>query len=155
MPAQEVMLKKVPSIEVASVRDTVPTTGISQLFTEVFTYLGQHEVNPAGPTMSIYYGEEFREEAVDVETAVPVSGTLPSGERVKYRELPPVEEAACIVHEGTFDNLAATCTRLMTWIETNGYRVAGPICEVYVHWAGPGGNPATNVTEIQIPVEKA
>ena len=32
MPTQEVVLKKVPPIEVVSVRDIVPTTGISQLF---------------------------------------------------------------------------------------------------------------------------
>jgi effector-binding domain-containing protein len=155
MPTQDVMLKKVPSIEVASVRDTVPTTGFSQLFGEVFAYLGRYGVNPAGPTMGIYYDVEFQEEAVDVETAVPVSDTLPNGERVKRRELPAVEEAACILHEGKFDNLAETYDQLMAWIETNGYRVAGPIREVYVQWAEPGGDPTTNVTEIQIPVEKA
>jgi effector-binding domain-containing protein len=154
MPAQEVVLKKVSPIRVASVRDTVPTTGISQLFTEVFTYLGQHEVNPAGPTMGIYYDEEFHEEAVDVETAVPVSGSLPDGERVRRRELPAVEEAACIVHEGTFENLAGTYGQLMSWIGESGYRMAGPIREVYVQWAEPGGDPSSNVTEIQVPVEK-
>ena len=154
MSTQEVVLKKAPRIQVASVRDTVPTTGISQLFTEVFTYLGRYGVNPAGPTMCVYYDEEFHEEAVDVETAVPVSGALPDGERVKRRELPAVEETACIVHEGTFEDLAGTYGQLMTWIETNSYRIAGPIREVYVRWAEPGGDPSTNVTEIQIPVEK-
>lgn len=155
MPTQEVVLKKVPPIEVVSVRDIVPTTGISQLFGEVFTYLGQHRVNPAGPTMGIYYDEEFREEAVDIEAAVPVSGAVPSGKRVKCRELPAVEEVACIIHEGTFDTLAGTYGQLMAWIEANGYRMAGPIREVYVQWAEPDGDPSTNVTEIQLPVEKA
>lgn len=153
MPTQEVVLKKVPPIAVASVRDIVPTTGIGQLFGEVFAYLGQHRVNPAGPTMGIYYDEEFCEEAVDVETAVPVSESVPTGERVKSRELPAVEEMACIVHEGTFDNLAGTYGQLMAWIEANGYRMAGPIREVYMQWAG--ADDASNITEIQLPVEKA
>jgi effector-binding domain-containing protein len=153
MPTQEVVLKKVPPQAVASVRDIVPTTGISQLFGEVFAHLGQHKVNPAGPTIGIYYDEEFREEAVDVETAVPVSGSVPTGERVKSRELPAVEEMACIVHEGTFDTLAGTYGQLMGWIEANGYRIAGPIREVYVEWHDD--DPSHNITEIQLPVEKA
>jgi effector-binding domain-containing protein len=72
---------------------------------------------------------------------------------VKSRELPGVEEMACIVHEGTFDTLAGTYGQLMAWIEANGYRMAGPIREVYVQWTG--ADDATNVTEIQLPVEKA
>jgi effector-binding domain-containing protein len=155
MPTQEVVLKQVPPIEIASVRDTVPTTGISQLFAELFAYLGQYGANPVGPTVGIYYDEEFHEEAVDFEAAVPLSGSLPGGERVTCRELPAVELVACIIHEGTFENLAGTYGQVMGWIEANGYRMAGPIREVYLQWAEPGGDPSTNVTEIQIPVEKA
>jgi len=155
MPAQEVVLKKVPPIEIASVRDTVPTTGIGQLFDELFTHLGQYGANPVGPTMGIYYDEEFHEEAVDFEAAVPLSGSLPGGERVTLRELPAVELVACIIHEGTFENLAGTYGQVMGWIEANGYRMAGPIREVYLQWAEPGGDPSANITEIQIPVVKA
>ena len=153
MPTQEVVLKKAPPIAVASVRDTIPISQIGQLFGEVFGYLGQHGIGPAGPTIGIYYDEEFREEAVDVETAVPVSGSVPTGERVKSRELPAVEEMACIVHEGTFDTLAGTYGQLMAWIEANGYCMAGPIREVYVQFTGP--DATTNITEIQLPVAKA
>jgi effector-binding domain-containing protein len=154
MPTQEVILKKIPPQAVASVRDTVPTTGISDLFTEVYTHLGQHKVSPAGPSMGVYYDEEFHKESVDVEVAVLVTGSVPEGERVKGRELPAVEQMACIIHEGTFDNLKATYTQLMGWIEANGYRMNGPIREVYVQWAMPGEDPSNNITEIQLPVEK-
>lgn len=153
MPAQEVVIKKVPPMAVASVRDTVPVTQIGQLFGEVFAYLDQHKVGPAGPTIGIYYDEEFHEEGVDVEAAVPVSGPVPSGKRVKGRELLAVEEVACIIHEGNFDNLNSTYGQLMAWIEANGYRMAGPIREVYVQFTGP--DATTNITEIQLPVAKA
>lgn len=153
MPTQEVVIKKVPPIAVASVRDTVPVTQIGQLFGDVFAYLDQHKASPAGPTIGIYYDEEFHEEGVDVEAAVPVSEPVPTGERVKSRELPAVEEVACIIHEGNFDNLSGTYGQLMAWIEANGYRMAGPIREVYVQFTGP--DATTNITEIQIPVEKA
>jgi DNA-binding transcriptional MerR regulator len=153
MPTQEVVIKKVPPIVVASVRDTVPVTQIGQLFGEVFAYLDQHKVSPAGPTVGIYYDEEFHEEAVDVEAAVPVAEAVPSGERVKGQELPAVEEVACIIHEGNFDNLSGTYGQLMAWVEANGYRLAGPIREVYVQFTGP--DATNNITEIQLPVAKA
>ena len=65
-----------------------------------------------------------------------------------------MEQMACIIHEGTFDNLKTTYTQLMGWIEANGYRMNGPIREVYVQWAMPGEDPSNNITEIQLPVKK-
>jgi effector-binding domain-containing protein len=156
MPTQEVVLKKIASLAVVSVRDTVPTYGdISQLYGEIFAHLGQHKINPAGPSIGIYYDEEYRERDVDVEAAVPVTGLVPRGDRVVGRELPAVEEMACIVHEGSFDTLHGTYGQLMAWIEANGYRIYGPNREIYVRGPESGGDPSTYVTEIQFPVEKA
>ena len=155
MPTQEVALKKIPAQAVASVRDTVPISGLSQLFGEVFGYLGQHRVNPAGPPVGIYYDEEFCEEEVDIEIAVPVTGSLPAGDRVKPGELPGAEEMACIVHEGSYDAIGGTYGRLMAWVEANGYRTNGPVREVYIRGPESGNDPSTYVTEIQFPVEKA
>lgn len=155
MPKQEVVLKQVPAQTVASVRDTVPISGLGQLFGEVFAYLGQHRVNPAGPPVGIYYDEEFREEAMDIEVAAPVVGSAPEGDRVKMRELPAVEEMACVIHEGGYETIGGTYGQLMKWIEANGYRIAGPTREVYLKGPESGGDPSTCVTEVQIPVEKA
>ena len=154
MPTQEVVLKKIPSQAVASVRDTVPTSGISQLFGELFAYLGQHRINPVGPSVGIYYDEEFREQEMDVEVAVPVAGSVPGGDRVKSRELPAVEQVACIVHEGSYETIGGTYGQLMSWIEANGYRMCGPTREVYVKGPESGGDQSAYVTEIQLPVEK-
>jgi effector-binding domain-containing protein len=154
MSAQEVVIKQIAAQPVVSVRATIPTTGIPNLFTEIYTYLGQRTLNPAGPSMGIYYDEEFHEETIDVEVAVPVTAIAPGEGRVKSRELPALDKVACIIHEGKFDTLRATYTHLLGWIEANGYRLAGPIREVYVQWALPGQDPSTNITEIQLPVEK-
>jgi len=156
MSTQEVVLKKIPAMMVASVRDVIPTYGdISQLFGEVFAHLGQHKVSPVGPPLGIYHDEEFRERDADVEVAVPVAGTVPEGGRVKVRQLPAVAEMACIVHQGSYKTIGEAYNRLMTWIEANGYRMAGPLREVYVRGPESGGDPSTYVTEIQLPVEKA
>ena len=156
MSAQEVVIKKVPAQAVASVRAVIPTYGdIGQLFGEVFAHLGQHGATPAGPAIGLYYDDEYRERDVDAEAAMPVSSSLPDGDRVKRRKLPAVDTMACIIHEGSFDTLGETFTQVMTWIEANGYRIAGPNREVYIEWAQPGEDPSGNITEIQFPVDKA
>ncbi|MFQ6059174.1 MAG: GyrI-like domain-containing protein, partial [Anaerolineae bacterium] len=155
MSAQEVALKKIPALTVASVRDVIPTYGdCGQLYGEIFAYLGQHRVRPAGPPLTIYYDQEYRERDVDVEAAVPVARSVPAGDRVTCRELPAVEEMACIVHQGSYDTIGEAYNRLMTWIEANGYRICGPNREVYVRGPEPGRDPSTYVTEVQFPVEK-
>ncbi|MEA3340829.1 MAG: MerR family transcriptional regulator [Chloroflexota bacterium] len=155
MPKQEVVLKQVPSQMIASVRSTIPISGLSQLFGELFAYLGQRRVNPAGPPLGIYYDEEFREEAMDIEVAAPVVGSAPEGDRVKMRELPAVEEMACVIHEGGYETIGGTYGQLMKWIEAHDYRMAGPTREVYLKGPESGDDPSTYVTEVQIPVEKA
>jgi len=68
--------------------------------------------------------------------------------------LPAVDEMACIIHEGSFEALGGTYGQLMSWVEANGYRMAGPVREVYLR--GPeSGDPSGYVTEIQLPIAKA
>jgi effector-binding domain-containing protein len=154
MPIQEVVIKKVPAQTIASVRDTVAAVGIAQLFGELFGYLGQRGLGPAGPPMSIYYDEEFRENAIDAEIAAPVAGKVPEGGRIKVRELPAIAQAASIIHEGGYEDIGGTYGQLLKWIEANGYRITGPVREVYVQGAESGRDPSDYVTEIQFPVEK-
>ena len=155
MPTQEVVLKNVPAQPVASVRDTAPAyNAVGQFLSEVFAHLGQHRVSPAGPPIGIYHDHEFREQDLDIEVAVPVAGAVPEGERVKKQELPAVEEMACTVHEGSYETVGAKYGQLMTWIEDSGYRMCGPVREVYVRGPESGDDPSTYVTEIQLPVEK-
>jgi DNA-binding transcriptional MerR regulator len=156
MSEQEVALKKIPAQAVASVRDTLPSLQhLDQLFGEAFAYLGQHRVNPAGPPIGIYHDEEFREQEVDVEIAVPVSDAVPEGQRVKPRRLPAVDEMACLIHQGSYDTIGGTYGQLMGWIEANGYRIAGRPREIYVRGPESGDDASGYVTEIQIPVRKA
>jgi DNA-binding transcriptional MerR regulator len=156
MSTQEVAVKKIPAQAVASVRDVIPTYGdVGQLFGEIFAYLGQHRITPAGPPIGIYHDPEFREQEVDVEVAVPVTVSVPEGERLKERELPAVEEMACIIHQGGYETIGGTYGQLMGWIEANGYRMVGPVREVSVRGPESGDDAPTYVTEIQLPVEKA
>ena len=152
MPSQEVVLKNVPAQPVASVRDVAPAYSvIGQFLGEVFAHLGQHRISPAGPPIGIYHDHEYREQDVDIEAVVPVAGAVPEGERVKAYELPGAE-MACLVHQGRPDTIGGTYGQLMNWIETSGYRIAGPPREVYVQWQDD--DPSGSVIELQLPVEK-
>jgi len=156
MSDQEVVVKKVAAMKVASVREVIPSYGeVGRLYGEVFKYVGRHRARPGGPAFSIYYDEGYRESDVDVEAAVPLSKDLPDRDRVKVRELPAVEEMACTVHKGSYDTFAEAYNRLLTWIEANGYRICGPNREVYIKGPGLLTKPSNYVTELQVPVEKA
>ncbi|MDY6892214.1 MAG: MerR family transcriptional regulator [Chloroflexota bacterium] len=156
MPAYEVVIKKAHPQMFALVRDVLPTYGdIGQLYGEIFAHIGKHGVAPMGPPMAIYHDAEYRERDVDVEAAVPVGGSEPDAGRVSLRELPAVEQLACVVHVGAFDGIDQAYNALMTWIETNGFNIIGPSREVYLQGPGPGTDPASYVTEVQFPVEKA
>ena len=84
-----------------------------------------------------------------------MAGSVPEGDRVTGRQLPAVEEMACTVHQGSYDTIGEVYSRLMAWIEANGYRICGPNREVYVRGCESAGDPPTYVTEVRIPVEKA
>jgi len=133
MSTEEVVIKSIPAMKIAAVREVISTYGdISQLYGALFKHTGRHRARPAAPALAVYYDEGYRESDIDVEAAVPVSKDIPDGERVKVRELPGVEEMACVVHRGSYDNFSEPYSRLLTWIEANGYRICGPNREVYI-----------------------
>ena len=155
MSSQEVVIKKVAAMKVASVRGVIPTYGdIGQLYSTLFKHTGRHRARPAGPALALYHDEGYRESDVDVEAAVPVSKDIPDGERVKVRELPTVEEMACTVHKGSYDTMGEAYNQLLAWIEANGYHICGPNREIYIKGPGLLTKPSKYVTELQIPVEK-
>jgi DNA-binding transcriptional MerR regulator len=156
MTAQEITIKRIPAIRAACLRDTIPTySAVGELFEEAYGFLGQHGVQIIGAPFEMCHDEEYREQDVDVEIAVPVAGDIPAGSRLVVRDLPAVESAACMVHQGPYETLTASYGHLMEWLEANGYRICAPTREVYVRGPDEATTPADYITEIQAPVEKA
>jgi effector-binding domain-containing protein len=125
------------------------------LFNRVFGFLGQHGVQPVSAPIGIYHDPEFHETDVDVEIAIPVAADLPADDKVVLRELPALESAACLIHQGGYDTIHASYGHLMQWLETNGYRINGPLREVYARGPESGDDTSSYITELQAPVEKA
>lgn len=157
MPTYEVVIKKVNAQRVAAVRGVIPTySEQGHLWDELCAYLEQHKVKPAGPCFTLYHDDEYRERDVDAEVCEPVQADAPPPDhgRAKVYELPAVETMACVVHHGSYDMLGQAYRDLLTWIETNSYRIVGPNRDVYLRGPESGSDPSTHVTEVQIPVEK-
>jgi len=156
MPDYKIIVKKVEPQLVASVRDVLPTYGdVGRLYEEIFEYLGRKMVfKPAGPVMTIGYDNEYKESDVDVEAAVPISKKVAGQGRVKIYELPGLEQAACTVHKGRYEDIGQAYNALMAWIESNGYQISDSNRELYFTDPTKVKDPAENVTEIQFPVKK-
>ena len=169
MPDFEVLLKTVEPQWIASVRETLtswdqdivgPT--FTRMFDEVGEYLDGHKVDPIGPGMALYHHQSplidggTAEEHLEVESAMVISAPMPENDRVKIRELPQME-VAYTVHHGEFSGLYLAKQVIFSWLEGNGYRRAGPIREIYLHFdpnhKGNYDSP-DHITEIQFPVEK-
>jgi len=154
MPTNEVTLKEVPALRIASIRDVVPDyPAQSTLWEELETYLKQQKIQPSGPCFTIDHQEEYKEADLDLEVCEPIAGDLEGDERVSVRHLPGCQMASTI-HIGPFEGLSEAYGTFVTWIERNGFRIVGPNREIYLRSFEDGCDPSEFVTEIQFPVVK-
>lgn len=104
----------------------------------------------------VWHDPGYKESDVDGEGYIPIAGSLQGNERVKIYELPAVETMAAVIHHGSYSRFQEAYTAILSWIEANGYTVAGPNREIYLQSKGDGNqNDETCVSEIQFPVVKA
>jgi DNA-binding transcriptional MerR regulator len=151
MPEYGVVKKKIKKMKAATLRQTLPHCGaIPEQIGQVFAYIGQNRGFPVGPPMSLYHDHEYRERDVDVETVVPVKGSIKDGEGIVIRELPAIE-AAVLIHNGDVKDIGQAYEAAGHWIEANGYQITGPLRERYLS-EGPPDDSGQMVIEIQLPI---
>lgn len=156
LPTDTIVVKRsVPQL-VAAVRDSIASyPAIGTLYAEIAAYLGSQAAPAAGPSLAIWHDEEYREANIDAEAAVPIDRPLAGNRRVRIRELPAGATLACTVHHGSYDTLGRAYNALLGWITGSGYRMAGPIYEIYLHANQPiRQDDPTSITEIRMGVER-
>jgi effector-binding domain-containing protein len=157
MPNHEVVIKKVESLRVAALRAVIPAyKDQGPLWGELYQTLGPHHAQFAGPCITVYYDEGYKESDVDVEACQPMRGAVPVAGRVTAHELPGATMAS-VIHTGPYATIGEAYNALNRWVDANGYRIVGPVREVNLQPPAEAGlqtDPNT-VTEIQFPVEKA
>lgn len=159
----DVILKQVEPLLVASVREILPNhSAVGALFGKVYEAFRAHVhkalyPNPedGGQTLVLWYDTEFKEHDVDGAAAFMLRCPVPENGRMRVHEL-PVSTMAATVHHGPYNTINQAHEAILTWIETNGYRIVGPDRELNLYHTMPIqlDNPSY-VTEIQYPVAKA
>lgn len=158
----DVILKRVEPLLIASVRAILPGHSASgSLFPEVYEAIGSHVAEALGPhpgeagqTMVLWYDTEHKVQDVDGAAAFILRCRVPESGRMRVHELPAATMAAT-VHHGAYNTLGQAHEAILSWIEANGYRIAGPDREVYLYNAMPIRlDDPSYVTEVQYPVEK-
>lgn len=151
--AGEVLLKDVAPQRIVSVRDVIPTyRAVGSLFERLYQTLDQDGTR--GTPLAIWHDLEYKECDLDVEAGVCLKASARPPEPANVRELPGATVAS-IVHHGAFNRISQAYVALLHWIEANGYRQTGPMRELFLRIAVPvSRDDESNVTEIQVPVER-
>jgi DNA-binding transcriptional MerR regulator len=160
MPTDDVQIKRIPGVRVAELTATADSFEpeaigpvIQPLYGELMTALERAHVTPTGPALA-YYEDAGDGDGVVVHAAVPVNAVASDTYEFSIVDLPPVEQAATIVHRGEMDGVMSTIQTLARWIDANGYRSAGYNRELYLDY-GRDCDPASWTTELQEPVTNA
>ncbi|MGW3038597.1 MerR family transcriptional regulator [Kitasatospora sp. NPDC001159] len=159
MSEHDVVVKPVPSVRVAQLagvarsyqpEDITPVIG--PLFDELCRRMAAAGVEETGPAVARYEDTPEGDGSVLILVAVPVGlAVRPDGCDFEVVDLPPVEEAATIVHRGPMDDSMGSFQALARFIDENGYRSAGYARERYLECPE---DPSGWVVELQEPVTR-
>lgn len=163
--AYDVVVRAIEPALVATYREAAADDDrIEQMFDMLETYVAGFEGARADrPPFSIYYDEDYREKDIDAEVAVPLRYPIPETETIRVRHMPRLSDVACVVHVGEYAQIYQAYNALLGWIEANGYRMSGPIREVYLRYGADSldfelpstylaADPHAYVTELQLSV---
>lgn len=162
----DVVVREIEPQLAATYREIAPDDDrIQYMFEELEAYVTQFNARADKPPMSIYHDPEYRDENIDAEVVVPLKFVIPGTDTIHVLELPQIPKVACVVHTGEYATVYQAYNAILRWIETNGYRMKGPIREIYLSYSADGlgfelpptylvkeSNPF--VTELQLEIEK-
>ena len=109
---------------------------------------------PADPCYAIaeFLDPEYKEENVEIVVSMSVKGRYQDTEHVKFKDLPAVKVASAVV-KGSYLQMGDAYASVVSWINANGYKMNGPMFNIYHVGPGQTQNPDEYVTEVCFPVE--
>jgi DNA-binding transcriptional MerR regulator len=161
MPADDIVVKKLPAMGVVVIAEPAPAFGPENIVPvvnraeEQFSQLRIRElVKEAGPYFIFYEGEPGNDLMVNL--ALPVAeppAELPAPAR--YLVMPEVEEAAVTVRNGPAASIFPFVYHdLALWADEHGYHAAGPGREVWVNMVDDPADVSQQVFEVQLPFSR-
>ncbi|ETP24032.1 hypothetical protein F441_02916, partial [Phytophthora nicotianae CJ01A1] len=153
------VIKNLPEVRVLGLRAVIPNYRAQRtLWDQVLAFSRAHGLDIAGPCLTIYYDQGFKEKDVDAEVCLPIAQdakvdeTAASASSISVRTLPVVSRAASIVHLGSYDALTPCYMKLYEWIDKQGLRPNAPVREIYLRMDIQDVSEKSFVTEIQQPI---
>ena len=109
---------------------------------------------PADPCYAIaeFFDNEFKEKDVEIEVSMAVKGKYQDTEHVKFKTIPSVKVASCVVN-GSYDQMVDAYATVISWINANGYKSSGPMFNIYHVSPAQTKNPDEYVTEVCFPID--
>ncbi len=153
----QVMIKELPEVVVASMRTIVPSY---DTYFDIVPKMGEYMQSVGAVCrepeycFTIYHDGEYRESDIDVEICEAVMAPCRESDKVKFKTIAAVPQAACLQHRGPYETLRETYNQLFTWIEQNGYQPVDNPRESYIDGIWNREDPADWLTEVQVPVKK-
>ena len=108
---------------------------------------------PAEPCLATatFLDKEYKEENVEIMVSMTVKGTYEDTEHVKFKTLPAVKVASCII-KGSYEQMGDATATVVSWINENGYQISGPMFNIYHVGPVQTQNPDEYVTEVCFPI---
>jgi DNA-binding transcriptional MerR regulator/effector-binding domain-containing protein len=156
----QVVIKDLPGCIVYSMRTIVPSY---DSYFDVIPKVGK-EMTAANPGIRcvedppycfiIYHDGEYKKRDIDIEFCEAVDRMGTDTPRIKFKRLPRVGAAACVMHKGPYLELGSAYAAVFKWIDGNGYAPADNPRESYIDGVWNKGDPAEWLTEVQVPIER-
>ena len=108
---------------------------------------------PADPCLAAaeFLDKEYKEENVEIKVWMTVKGKYEDTEHVKFKTLPAVKVASCII-KGSYEQMGDAMATVASWINENGYEANGPMFNIYHVSPAQTQNPEEYVTEVCLPI---
>ena len=149
----DVTVKTIPERYAATVRMVVPHYEDEGM---AWSMMGEckEPLVPDDPCYAIaeFLDDEFKEENVEIIVSMAVKGRHQDTEHVKFKVLSAVKVASCVI-KGSYDQMGEAYATVASWIKGNGYKMNGPMFNIYHVGPVQTQNPNEYVTEACFPVE--
>jgi AraC family transcriptional regulator len=154
----EIKLKKSKPLKIAYIKhrgayDKIP---FDKYFGELFAWLKEKRLRPAGPPIGLFYDDPNNVPAPKCrsEVGILIKGRVKPEKKIKFKEIPSTKVAA-ITHRGPMKDYMKTYEKLNEWISENNYVTAGPFMEIYLSKPKLVRGEPSIFSVVQVPVKKA
>lgn len=115
----------------------------------------QIKLSPGTNNLAIYHNGGTTEDGVDIEVGVMVEREGADKGGFCFRETEPVEDMACIMVYGPYENIGLSYHAFACWMEEHRqYEIAGPSRQICHIGSWDESDSQKFLTEVQTPVRR-